>query len=822
MELQGNGGVMVHGGNGSGIGQRLRRRLDRLVRGSLIGWLCLMQLAWGITYAQSAGYVYDANGRVVAVTASNGTSVQYTYNSLGHTSQVSAPVPSGQLAIFAFMPTHGEARTQVTIQGQGFDSNVANDMVSFNGTAATVLSASATQLVTLVPSGATTGPISVTVGSQTAASAAPFVIDNTGLPPTITQVSPLLVSQGGTVTITGAHLNPAAGNTTVQMGGRVISSLAAISDAQLQYTVPSDGVSGYVAITTPYGTTTSTVPVTVLPLPNGVSASSVVSSGYATANGAGVNLNIGASGQIGAVAFTASQSGWISLQASAITTTASSISYTVYGPGNVIVQQGSISASSPSIHLPQLTPGDNYLALFQPNGAGAQLTISAQVDATLTNGVQASTVTTVAGQSQRMLFSAAAGAAGDLELELTNVNVTGGSQNQVNVQIFNAAGGSITSFSCSGSSTTNYCHQPLWNMTAGVYSIIVSPSSGGTISFNTIVQPDVIGPALTANTPLDVSMSVGQMERVTFNATAGQTVALSLANVNTGTTGQPMYALVFAPGAVNWGGYYVYTYTTSSTTLNLPNLPTSGTYTVVLGTGYSVPGSVQVTLVPGITGTVPTDGTTESYMTTVSGQSAYLSFTANSGDNLELELTNVNVTGGNQNQVNVQIFNATGGYVTSFSCTGSASSPNYCHQPLWNMAAGNYSMVVSPSSGGAMAFNTILQPDIIGPALTANTPLNVSMSAGQMERVTFNGTAGQTLTLSIANVSTTPAGQFLAVFVFRPDTSPIVMSNNFAFETSTSSGTFNLPSLPVSGTYTVVIGSGYSVPVSGQVNLISQ
>lgn len=131
-------------------------------------------------------------------------------------------------------------------------------------------------------------------------------------------------------------------------------------------------------------------------------------------------------------------------------------------------------------------------------------------------------------------------------------------------------------------------------------------------------------------------------------------------------------------------------------------------------------------------------------------------------------------------------------------------------------------MVVSPSSGGTMAFNTILQPDVIGPALTVNTPLNVSMSAGQMERVTFNGTAGQTLTLSIANVSTTPAGQFLAVFVFRPDTSPIVMSNNFAFETSTGSGTFNLPSLPVSGVYTVVIGSAYSVPVSGQVTLISQ
>lgn len=142
------------------------RQLDHLFRASLLALFCLMQLAWSIAYAQSTRYVYDANGRVVAVTPNSGTSVQYGYNSLGHASQISAPLAAGQLAIFSFMPTHGEAGTQVTIQGQGFDSNSANNTVSFNGTAATVISASASQLVTTVPSGATTGPIRVTVGAQ--------------------------------------------------------------------------------------------------------------------------------------------------------------------------------------------------------------------------------------------------------------------------------------------------------------------------------------------------------------------------------------------------------------------------------------------------------------------------------------------------------------------------------------------------------------------------------------------------------------------------------------------------------------------------------
>ncbi|HUB91173.1 MAG TPA: IPT/TIG domain-containing protein, partial [Dyella sp.] len=170
-----------------------------------------MLLASNVVRAQTSGYVYDADGRVVAVTAANGSSVQYGYNSLGHTSQVSAPIAAGQLAVFTFMPTHGVTGTQVTIQGQGFDSNAANDTVNFNGTVATVLSASATQLVTTVPSGATTGLISVTTGGQTATSVEAFVVDDSGVPPVITQVNPLIVSSGSTVTVAGSHLDPISG-----------------------------------------------------------------------------------------------------------------------------------------------------------------------------------------------------------------------------------------------------------------------------------------------------------------------------------------------------------------------------------------------------------------------------------------------------------------------------------------------------------------------------------------------------------------------------------------------------------------------------------
>jgi len=72
------------------------------------------------------------------------------------------------LAIVNFTPQQGPVGTTVTIQGQGFSATPSADAVEFNGTPAAVTAASASTLTVTVPSGATTGPISVTVASVSA------------------------------------------------------------------------------------------------------------------------------------------------------------------------------------------------------------------------------------------------------------------------------------------------------------------------------------------------------------------------------------------------------------------------------------------------------------------------------------------------------------------------------------------------------------------------------------------------------------------------------------------------------------------------------
>jgi len=122
-------------------------------------------------------YQYDADGRLLQIAPPTSSPSQYNYDALGNLTSVTG-TPVGSLAIFSVAPGQGATGDSITINGQGFDANAANDQVKFHGTAATILAASPTQLIVAVPSGATTGAVTVTVAATTANSPAPFAVTN--------------------------------------------------------------------------------------------------------------------------------------------------------------------------------------------------------------------------------------------------------------------------------------------------------------------------------------------------------------------------------------------------------------------------------------------------------------------------------------------------------------------------------------------------------------------------------------------------------------------------------------------------------------------
>jgi len=112
-------------------------------------------------------------------------------------------------SIGAFLPALGAEGIVVRIGGSNFDPDKAKNIVKFNGTVAEVTEAKATELKVLVPVGATSGKITVTVGGKTGSSNSDFTV--TGQQLTITNITPDR-AEGGTVTINGkGFVNTPAG-----------------------------------------------------------------------------------------------------------------------------------------------------------------------------------------------------------------------------------------------------------------------------------------------------------------------------------------------------------------------------------------------------------------------------------------------------------------------------------------------------------------------------------------------------------------------------------------------------------------------------------
>lgn len=157
-------------------------------------------------------FIYDSRGRLSKVVDSNGVSLEYIYDDTGNLREIKRSSVSG-LTISGFYPQQGSVGTVIRLQGHGFNIIPGANEVHFNGAAATVLSASTSDLVTKVPAGATSGQITVTVNGQTATSGQPFTVVAS---PVVSAISPKVttsVSSSATVTsvqVTGVNLQGSA------------------------------------------------------------------------------------------------------------------------------------------------------------------------------------------------------------------------------------------------------------------------------------------------------------------------------------------------------------------------------------------------------------------------------------------------------------------------------------------------------------------------------------------------------------------------------------------------------------------------------------
>jgi RHS repeat-associated protein len=198
-------------------------------------------------------FIYDQAGRLVAaVTATD--SARYAYDAVGNITSISR-VAATTLSVIEFAPHTGTVGASVTVYGTAFSPTPSANIVKFNGVQATVISSTTTEIVTTVPSGATTGTISVKVGTPTATSSAAFSV-TPSLTPTISSFTPSGVP-GDTITISGTNFETNVLYDRVQIGG-TFARVTAATATSLTVIVPPVVQSGKVVVATPNGTATST------------------------------------------------------------------------------------------------------------------------------------------------------------------------------------------------------------------------------------------------------------------------------------------------------------------------------------------------------------------------------------------------------------------------------------------------------------------------------------------------------------------------------------------------------------------------------------
>ncbi len=151
--------------------------------------------------------------------------------------------------ITSLSPTTGAVATAVTIGGAGFGASQGTSSVTFNGTAATPTSWSATSIAVPVPNGATTGNVVVTVGGVASNAVAFTVVP----PPTITSFSPTSASIGTLVSVTGTNFT--ANNATPvvtlnqQGGGTIPASVSSFSATNVSFVIPTGAATGAITVT---------------------------------------------------------------------------------------------------------------------------------------------------------------------------------------------------------------------------------------------------------------------------------------------------------------------------------------------------------------------------------------------------------------------------------------------------------------------------------------------------------------------------------------------------------------------------------------------
>ncbi|MFD0884414.1 hypothetical protein ACFQ08_07585 [Streptosporangium algeriense] len=456
----------------------------------------------------------------------------------------------------------------------------------------------------------------------------------------------------------------------------------------------------------------------------------------------------------------------------------------VFTPSNAIVVNYPVGAGSTNgtdiLKLPQT---GTYRVVFDPKqgaSGSATATLSVPITGTLTSTGPGETVTIPrTGQIADFTFPVS----GHFSLGVTDNTFAA----PVRLMLFAGTGLGITSpvDIAAGQSIELDTVSP----SASTYRVIVDPQRAGTGSL-TLTLSHVGDAGTITTTDGGATLAIdrpGQDATFTFHGTAGTPVTIGFSD-STLTTASKVTVQGPANGVTG-------TIDGNTTELNIAKLSSTGTYRVIVDPVQPVTGTLRATLSTSL------QGGTLDFMnpgTPVSidrpGQNAEFVFTGTADTPISFGFAPNSL---NQ-AARVTLYGPNGAQVPmldSYLSPGTPGDIDIDRLPQ----TGAYRLVVEPERSGTGAMTVTLSDRVSGGPLTSGgPPASVRIGRpGQDSVYTFTATAGEGVRVPISGVTSFPEGA-LRVRVLRPDGG--VLSNQVVtYDTS-----YDLQSLPMTGTYTVV------------------
>jgi large repetitive protein len=750
----------------------------------------------GITYG------YDALGRLVQANVVALNLVEnYTYDSAGNLTSVTSS-PAATLQVSNLSSPQGPVGGTVTIYGSGFSTTPASNTVDFNGKPATVISATSTQLIVTVPTGATTGPITVNTGSTTVSSSGSYTITAKAGAPTIASLLPPLAATGSTVTITGTGFQSVLANNQVQVNQTPATVVAATAtsitfvvpsfDADTQNSSTFPAMSAPITVTTPYGSATSSTDLIV-------SAALIGAPTITTVGAAPVTFATPSAGVAQLLAFNATAGQSIELVANSQSTPGTIVG-SVIAPNGVTAARLGFTASGQSLQVATPATG-RYTVYFYPYGAqggSVSYSVVGGLNGTLTlNGSPTTETLSIPGQGAQLTFNGTQGQ--NVALSFTNVTLSAAAT--LVLQSPNGATLLSQTLTTAGLILTPTLPE------SGTYTVLITPAAAASGAF-TATLTSAATTTLALNQGAQSFTLAGTTPlTLTFNASAGQIVTVTAAEtVGASSTLTPS---ILQPDGTLLATTYRSLCVTCGTSLyyNLGPLTQTGTYSLVAQQTSTATNTFAVTLATPAVGSA-TVGAPAIVTLTQMGQAAAVAFQGVAGQYVSAALATSTALGSTGT---LAILGPDGTTIASgitSNCSAGCNPQGVVSAgPL--PATGTYTVLYQQSSdeppGSGSLTITVLAP--VTGTLTVGASNPVVVSSGQSFEESFAGSAGQTLSVTLQSTGAGAPTNGTAT-ILDPNGAPLASTSfngHNGYPTTLGFAILNIGPLRIGGSYTVLL-----------------